>query len=81
VLTFRITLPDATYPTLASCTQFYRDYVERIRQAPGIVSAGAVSMPPVTRSGFGGSFTIYGRPTGADEGGTEPGWPPTWWIS
>ena len=31
VLTFRITLPDATYPTMASYTQFYRDYVERIR--------------------------------------------------
>jgi putative ABC transport system permease protein len=71
VLTFRITLPDATYPTPASYTQFYRDYVERIRRAPGIVSAGAVSMPPVTRSGFGGSFTIYGRPEGADEGNAQ----------
>ena len=28
-------------------------------------------MPPVTRSGFGGSFTIYGRPEGADEGNAQ----------
>jgi putative ABC transport system permease protein len=71
VLSFRITLPDAIYPTPESYTQFYRDYVDRIRQQPGIVAAGGVSMAPVTRAGFGGSFTIVGRPAGSDEGNAQ----------
>lgn len=71
MLTFRITLPDATYPTLASYAQFFRDYVARIQQQPGIVAAGGVSMAPVTRAGFGGSFTVHGRPEGADEGNAQ----------
>ena len=71
VLTFRISLPDAAYPSMASQTQFFRDYTERIRQMPGVAATGAVSIAPVTRSGFGGSFTIYGRPEGADEGNAQ----------
>jgi putative ABC transport system permease protein len=71
VLTFNISLPDATYPTSASQTQFFRDYLERTRQLPGVAAAGAVLFPPVTPDGFGGSFTIYGRPAGADEGNAQ----------
>jgi putative ABC transport system permease protein len=71
VLTFRLSLPEGTYPTLASNVQFYRDYVERLRGLPGMVAAGAVHIPPVTRSGFGGTFTIYGRPPGSDEGSAQ----------
>jgi putative ABC transport system permease protein len=71
VLTVRINLPEGSYPTLSSTVQFYRDYTERLRQQPGILTAGAVSMAPVTRSGFGGSFTIHGRPEGADEGNAQ----------
>ena len=71
VLTFRINLPEATYPSLASYDQFFRDYTARIRQMPGVIAAGAVAMPPVTRSGFGGTFTIHGRPEGDDEGSAQ----------
>jgi predicted permease len=71
VLTFRVSLPDAAYPTMASQTRFFRDYTERIRQVPGVTAAGAVSFAPLARSGFGGSFTIYGRPEGADEGNAQ----------
>jgi putative ABC transport system permease protein len=71
VLTFRVNLPDAVYPTMASQTRFFRDYTERIRQMPGVTAAGAVSFAPLARSGFGGSFTIYGRPEGADEGNAQ----------
>jgi predicted permease len=59
VLTFDISLPEATYPTQASQTQFFRDYTERARRIPGVTEAGAVMFPPVTRAGFGGSFTIW----------------------
>jgi putative ABC transport system permease protein len=71
VLTFEISLPQATYPTTVSQALFFRDYTEQIRQIPGVAAAGAVMFPPVTPSGFGGSFTIYGRPTDADEGNAQ----------
>jgi putative ABC transport system permease protein len=71
VLTFEIVLPEATYGTMASITQFYREYLERVRQQPGITSAGAVSMPPLTRSGFGGTFTLIGRPESSNEGNAQ----------
>jgi len=68
VLTARIALPDATYPTAESQVRFFADYTDAARRLPGVVYAGAVSIAPVTRAGFGGTFTIYGRPEGADEG-------------
>ena len=71
VLTFDISLPQATYPTDASQTQFFRDYAERVRQLPGVAAAGAVMIPPVTRDGFGGTFTIYGRPENDNEGNAQ----------
>ena len=71
VLTFRVNLPEASYPSMAAQTGVFRDYTERIREIPGVTAAGAVSFPPLARSGFGGSFTIYGRPDGADEGNAQ----------
>jgi putative ABC transport system permease protein len=71
VLTFAISLPEAAFTSMASQTQFFRDYTERVGQIPGVAATGAVSIAPVTRSGFGGSFTIYGRPAAADEGNAQ----------
>ena len=68
VLTARIALPSATYPTDESQVRFFADYTDAVRHLPGVLQAGAVSMAPVTRAGFGGTFTIGGRPEGADEG-------------
>ena len=71
VLTFRVSLPEGTYPTLESNVQFFREYLDRVRQLPGVAGAGAVQLAPVTRAGFGGSFTIYGQPPGSDEGNAQ----------
>ena len=71
VLTVSLNLPEATYATLESHARFFRDYVERVQGLPGVTGAGAVSIAPVTRSGFGGSFTIVGRPEGKDEGNAQ----------
>ena len=68
VLTARIALPEASYPTAESQVRFFADYTDAVRRLPGVLQAGAVSLAPVTRAGFGGTFTIYGRPEGADEG-------------
>jgi predicted permease len=70
-LSFDVTLPAATYPDLPSQTQFFRQFVERVQAEPGIVSAGAVSFAPLTRAGFGGSFTVYDRPESASEGNAQ----------
>ncbi len=71
VLTFNVSLPEATYRSAAAQTQFFREYIDRIEEMPGVVAAGAVMMPPMTRDEFGGSFTIVGRPPGADEGNAQ----------
>jgi putative ABC transport system permease protein len=71
VLTFEIVLPEATYPRMASITQFYRDYVERIQHQPGIVAAGAVSFAPLAWSSFGGSFSLLDRPEAVSEGNAQ----------
>jgi putative ABC transport system permease protein len=71
VVSFEVTLPAATYPSLPSQVQFFRHYVERVQAEPGVLSAGAVSFAPLTRSGFGGSFTIYDRPESENEGSAQ----------
>jgi putative ABC transport system permease protein len=71
VLTVSIALPAATYPTVPSQTQFFREMIERLQQQPGIVSAGAVLFPPLTPSGFGGTFDIIDRPDGANAGNAQ----------
>jgi putative ABC transport system permease protein len=68
VLTARIALPEGAFPTAESQVRFFADYTDAVRRLPGVLQAGAVSLAPVTRAGFGGTFTIYGRPEGADEG-------------
>ena len=71
VLTFDISLPEAAYATDESQAQFFRDYTARVRQLPGVAAAGAIVIAPLTRDGFGGSFTIYGRPEDANEGNAQ----------
>jgi putative ABC transport system permease protein len=71
VLTFDISLPEAAYATKAAQAMFFRDLTSRLAAIPGVAAAGAVSMPPVTRDGFGGTFTVFGRPPGQDEGSAQ----------
>jgi putative ABC transport system permease protein len=61
VLSLDIVLPEAPYGDTASVARFYRQYLESLAAQPGVISAGAVMLPPLTRGGFGGSFSIMGR--------------------
>jgi putative ABC transport system permease protein len=70
VLTFTIRLPEARYSTFASDERFFRDLNDRLRH-PGITSSGAIFLPPLGAGGFGGSFTIVGRPKDSDEGNAQ----------
>jgi putative ABC transport system permease protein len=70
VLTFDIRLPAARYVTTASDENFFREFTARLKQ-PGIRSAGAIFMAPLSGGGFGGSFTLVGRAAGSDEGNAQ----------
>ena len=70
VLTFTIRLPEARYSTFASEETFFRELNGRLHR-PGVVSSGAIFQPPLSPGGFGGSFTIVGRPAGQDEGNAQ----------
>jgi putative ABC transport system permease protein len=48
VATFRVSLPDAKYADGLSQRRFYETLVARIRQLPGVTSAGAVTCAPFT---------------------------------
>jgi putative ABC transport system permease protein len=69
VLTFTLSLPESVYKEDSQVSAFYRDLLDRLRQVHGVTAAGGVMIPPVATTGFGGTFSIEGRPeaTGVDE--------------
>jgi putative ABC transport system permease protein len=56
VTTMRVTLPQATYRGAAQVTQFFDALIARVREIPGVESAGSVTLLPFSsgesRSGF-----------------------------
>jgi putative ABC transport system permease protein len=62
VLTFWLSLPEAVYEEPQQVARFFDSLEARLRTLPGVGQAGGVMIPPVSRSGFGGTFTIDGRP-------------------
>ena len=74
-LTFRLSLPAATYPDGARITQFHTDLLERLRGIPGVEQAGATSHPPLAGCCSGTAHLIEDQPV-------EPGqMPPMFWYS
>ncbi len=49
------------YRERATVQDFYRDALERLRQQPGVSSAGAISWTPLGSGGAATGFTITGR--------------------
>ncbi len=62
MLTARVSLPQSAYPDSASVVAFYRNLVERVEQIPGVRSAGATRILPLTGTIGDWSITIEGRP-------------------
>ena len=58
VLTARIFLPNAKYKDQTSTIPFLRNFVERVRNIPGVDAAGAVTLLPVSTNGSSGSTFI-----------------------
>ena len=66
-----ITLPPATYPDSLRRVAFYERLLERVRNMPGVQSAGIISWLPMTPGNASTSLTVVGRPEPA------PGQKPT----
>ncbi|HEX5437811.1 MAG TPA: FtsX-like permease family protein, partial [Gemmatimonadaceae bacterium] len=62
VLTARVTLPDAGYPTPRQITRFYQQLVPRLASLPGVSAAGAVSFLPLATTLGDLGMHIQGRP-------------------
>jgi len=62
ILTMRLQLPGVKYRNDEQRIRFFDGALSRIRELPGVQSAGAVSFLPLTGLGAGTSFTIVGDP-------------------
>jgi putative ABC transport system permease protein len=62
-----IVLPAATYADDQSIVRFYQRYIDALSSQAGVISAGAVAVPPLARGGFGGTFTQIGKPEPQEE--------------
>ena len=62
VLTAQLQLTASDYPDDADVIGFYRQVSERLESVPGVTTAGAVRMLPLTRTIGDWSITIEGRP-------------------
>jgi putative ABC transport system permease protein len=65
VLSVTINLPAGRYAPQAARAEFFRRLSSAIAAQPGVNSVSAAMIPPLTRSGFGGTFEIVGRPAPA----------------
>jgi len=61
VLTFRVTLPEADYPSWDEAAQFHRELLDRLQALAGVEDVGAVTNLPLSgRSGLN-PITVQGR--------------------
>jgi len=58
VLTMRVSLPEQKYAKPEQTRAFYRALLERVRQLPGVDSAGAATGLPLSGVGWSGTVTI-----------------------
>ncbi len=69
VLSFRVNLPDSTYPNdkddpnkNTSADKFGREFRDRLRDSPGVLDVASSSVIPTTNKGSTIRFLIEGRP-------------------
>ena len=61
VLTFRVALPQTTYPKGPEVTRFTQQLVDRLRELPGVEAAAATTELPVANGTSGSAFEIEGQ--------------------
>jgi predicted permease len=62
VLTFEMTLPGAKYPDKDKVAALYRQVLDRLKNIPGVQSAGVASPMPMSGGQESTAFMIPGRP-------------------
>ena len=62
VLTFRLSAPQASYPTDARAQLFVAQVLDRIRALPGVSAVGATNVLPLTPPPGDWTFQVEGRP-------------------
>jgi putative ABC transport system permease protein len=67
LLTMRVPLPQAKYPTRQHRVAFYDEALGRIRALPGVQSASVITSVPLTVRGGSNGFLIEGRPDLVDD--------------
>jgi putative ABC transport system permease protein len=67
VLTFRIALPELSYPTAKDVAHFHDALLDRIRRMPGVVAAGATSDLPLIGTDAPGDPLRTDRESGGPE--------------
>ena len=65
VLTFRVAVPQTTYPKAADVVRFTEQLVNRLSELPAVEAAGATTELPLGQSTSGTAFEFDGRPTEA----------------
>ncbi|HEY6327888.1 MAG TPA: ABC transporter permease [Blastocatellia bacterium] len=72
ILVVRTQLPDSKYDKLPNRSAFYAGVIERVKNLPGVISAGYGTAVPLTWKGGTDSVTIEGHPdTGKDSYGRD----------
>ena len=61
VLTFTVGITDARQNDSDALTRFFDDLESRIRELPGVESAGAINMLPIAQTGFNGPVRVPER--------------------
>jgi predicted permease len=67
VMTFRVALPAADYRDEAGTRNFVMNLVARLREVPGVESAGAATVLPIANSAPGSAHEVEGRPVAAGQ--------------
>ncbi|MFN7996417.1 MAG: ABC transporter permease [Bryobacteraceae bacterium] len=67
VITFRLSLPDQSYPSGRAVQDFYSRLIDRVAQLPGVQSAGAGSGMPPDQVNFTDEFMVDRRPLARGE--------------
>ncbi len=62
VLTLRLSLPKASYPTNERAVEFFQSAEREIEKVPGVISAGFTIDLPLDGWSFGETFEIQGKP-------------------
>jgi putative ABC transport system permease protein len=68
LLVVELDLPGVRYPNAESQAAFYRELLDRLRRAPGVLSAASTSSFPGAGAGMTFSYGIEGRPAPSANG-------------